>query len=192
MSVERQRIDKARNVMALETLKSSCDYLLMVDDDNPIPPDTLEKLLEDDKDIVSAVILSRNKNEEGENTICAFYEDKHEFEEEKITLYKPVKRFREEGFLHKVDATGTGAILIKRNVLEKLREEYGFYIFEFGDIKFKEKRMINGKEYDRRTMSEDVEFCERARKAGFEVWLDERVRPAHLTSFGSVIYEKQS
>jgi len=54
-------------------------------------------------------------------------------------------------------------------VLEKLYVKHGGLPFEFGDIKFKKKIKINGTEYDRRTMSEDCEFCERAINAGFEV-----------------------
>jgi hypothetical protein len=41
--------------------------------------------------------------------------------------------------------------------------------------------MVDGKEYTERTMSEDVLFCERAIDAGFEVWLDSRIRPLHIT-----------
>lgn len=68
MIVERQRIDRARNAILLEALKNNVDYLFFVDDDNPIPPDTLEKFIQDDKDIVSAPILGRNKDKEGELT----------------------------------------------------------------------------------------------------------------------------
>jgi GT2 family glycosyltransferase len=39
-------------------------------------------------------------------------------------------------------------------------------------------------------MSEDAEFSERAVKAGFEIWVDERIKPIHLTSLGYVQYKK--
>lgn len=73
MIVERQMIELARNGIAMEALRNNCTHLLLVDDDNPIPADTLEKLLESDKDIIVAPILSRNPNPEGKHDLCAFY-----------------------------------------------------------------------------------------------------------------------
>lgn len=188
MVVERQRIDKARNYIAMEALKNGFDYVLYVDDDNPIPPDTLEKFVEDDKDIISAPILSRNPNKYGKHDLCAFYQRKVKTSVGELRLYENITRFRDKGPLHKVDATGTGCLLIKRKVLETLFKKYQDNIFEFGDIRFK-KQLIDGVEYDRRTMSEDCEFSERAVDAGFEIWMDERIRPIHLTNMGSVRYD---
>ncbi len=183
--VEKQRVDKARNNIALECLRGGFDYLLFVDDDNPIPLDTLEKLIEDDKDIVTAPILGRNPAPDGKYKLCAFYSEKIKTKNGKLRLYFPIENFRDNGPLHRVDACGTGCILIKRKVLETLNKKYQDYIFEFGDVRFPELT-YKGKKYDRRTMSEDCEFSERAIGAGFEIWLDERIRPIHLTTMGAV------
>ena len=188
MTVERQRIDKARNAITMEALTKGFDYLFFVDDDNPIPPDTLEKFLEDDKDIVSAPILGRNPNKDGVHQLCCFYSKEITVDGGPLKLYYPIEKFREEDYLHKVDAVGTGCVLIKRKVLEALIKKHKDGIFKFGDIKFKEKVTVDGVEYDRRTMSEDAEFSERAVKAGFEIWVDDRIRPFHLTTYGSVRY----
>jgi GT2 family glycosyltransferase len=185
MLVERQRIDKARNAMVMEALNKNADYLFFVDDDNPIPPETLELFIQDDKDIVIAPILGRNPNKEGKHSLCAFYKR----EEGGVHLYENVEVFRDEGPLHQIDAGGTGCMLIKRRVLEKLFKEYKGRVFEFGEVMFDSKVLIDGVEYDRRTMSEDVEFCERAVNAGFEVWLDDRVRPFHITTYNLIQYK---
>jgi hypothetical protein len=191
MIIERQMILKARNALAMETLKGGFDYLFFVDDDNPIPPDTLEKMLEDDKDVVVAPILSRNPNKEGKYPLCSFYTETIEIDGKPLRLYKNIEKFRDDGYLHKVDAGGTGCMLVKRHVLEKLYEKYNEYIFELGDIRFT-KTLVDGVEYDRRTMSEDAEFCERAVDVGCEIWLDERVRPVHLTSAQVVQWKGQN
>lgn len=180
--VERQRTDKARNAIAMEALEKDFDYLLFVDDDNPIPPETLELFLEDDKDIVVAPILGRNPTAEGKFPLCAFYERK----EQGVRLYHPIEDFKDEGPLHKIDAGGTGCMLIKKEVLEKLFKKFKNEIFAFTETIFDKKVNIDGKEYEKRTMSEDVEFCERARDMGFEVWLDERIRPLHITRYNTV------
>lgn len=186
MTVERQRVDKARNAMVMEALKNNCDYLFLVDDDNPIPHDTLLKFLEDDKDIVVAPILGRNPNPQGEHSLCAFYAEEETVDGKPLRLYYPITKFKDEGPLHKVDAAGTGCMLIKRAVLEKMVAEYPDGIFEFGDIKFEKPVFIKGQEYKRRTMSEDCEFSERAVDLGFEIWLDERIRPTHISGTRSV------
>jgi hypothetical protein len=55
--IERQMIELSRNALVMEAIRSECTHLLMVDDDNPIPADTLELLLQNDKDIIIAPIL---------------------------------------------------------------------------------------------------------------------------------------
>lgn len=170
ITVERQRIDKCRNYFSKQCLDGGFDYLLMIDDDNPIPPDTLEKFLEDDKDIVIAPILTRNPNKDGKHDLCAYYSREIKLKDNILRMYDFIENFKDKGPLHKIDAGGTGCILIKRKVLEELSKKYE-YIFEFGD------KVVDGQ---RRTMSEDAEFCERAKDLGFEIWLDERVVPIHF------------
>lgn len=170
VTVERQRIDKCRNYFSQQCISQWFDYLLMIDDDNPIPPDTLEKFLEDDKDIVIAPILTRNPNKDGKHDLCAYYSEEVLVKENKLRKYNFIEKFRDKGPLHRIDAGGTGCILIKRKVLEALSKKYE-YIFEFGN------KVVDGQ---RRTMSEDAEFCERAVDAWFEIWIDERVVPIHL------------
>ncbi len=170
LTIDRQRIDKCRSYFAQQSIQGEFDYLFMIDDDNPIPPDTLVRFLEDDKDVVIAPILTRNPNAEGKHDMCAYYRTDNPIPNTDLPYYNFITKFRDDGYLHKIDAGGTGCILIKVEVLRKLAIKYQ-YIFEFGDI------MVNGQ---RRTMSEDVEFCERAITAGFEIWLDDRVRPLHF------------
>ena len=80
-------------------------------------------------------------------------------------------------------------MLIKRRVLEVLYAKHRDHIYEFGDIRFGHKITVDGVEYDRRTMSEDCEFSERAVDAGFEIWLDERIKPFHITSFNMIQWQ---
>lgn len=184
MIVERQMIETARNGIIMEALKNGVSHVLMVDDDNPIPPDTLEKLLEDDKDIVIAPILSRNPNKEGKHDLCAFYS----FGVGGNRLYSNIEQFKDDGYLHKIDGGGTGCMLIKIEVLAKLFSIYKDRIFERTRTVFEKPIEVNGNEYTERTMSEDVQFCERAIDAGFEVWLDSRIKPLHISGNRYVQY----
>lgn len=186
MIVERQRIDKARNNIVMEAIKNRADYVLFVDDDNPIPPDTLEKFVEDDKDIVIAPILGRNPDTGGKHPLCAFYKKEVIVDNDKLNIYFNIDKFNDNGPLHKIDAGGTGCMLIKTKVLIALYAKYKDLIFEFGDIRFKKSIEIEGAIYDRRTMSEDCEFCERATNMGFEIWLDDRIKPFHITTYNLI------
>ena len=178
--VDRQRIDKCRNYFVQQAIDNDFDYLFMVDDDNPIPPETLELMIEDDKDIVIAPIATRNPNpQSGKHDLCAYYKETKDVGDGKtLDYYNFIEKFIDTGHLHKIDAGGTGAILIKRKVLEAIVKEYT-YPFEFGDV------TVNGQ---RRTMSEDAEFCERATKLGFEIYLDERITPIHLGQQQQIIW----
>lgn len=176
MVVERQMIESARNSIAMEALKVGATHLLFLDDDNPVPSDTLVKLLEADKDVVIAPILGRNPNKNGIYPLCAFYS----FEIDGIKLYKNIQVFRDSGNLHRIDAGGTGCMLIKAKVLEKMYSVYKDRMFERTYVKLDKKIVVDGIEFDARSMSEDVEFSERVIDLGFEMWLDDRVRPFHI------------
>jgi glycosyltransferase involved in cell wall biosynthesis len=56
---ERMAIDTARNTAAQMAMEMNCDYLMFIDDDVMVPPDTLEKLLLADKDIIAGLVIIR-------------------------------------------------------------------------------------------------------------------------------------
>lgn len=189
-TVDRIRIDMARNELAKEALRREFDYLFFVDDDNPIPPDALSKFLEDDKDIVIAPIIRRRKDVNGNYPLCAFYAEDWDIDGGKLKMYQSIVNFRDEGYLHKIDAGGTGCMLIKREVLEALEGKYGYNIFAFEDIIFKNPFTKDNVIYDSRKMGEDGVFSERAINAGFEMWLDERIRPIHIHEINCLQWNK--
>jgi GT2 family glycosyltransferase len=185
MVVERQMIEIARNGIALEGLQKKSSHVLFLDDDNPVPPDTLEKLLEADKDIVIAPILTRNPDKDGNHSLCAFYSETVDGKR----IYRNVTEFRDKGPLHRIDGGGTGCMLIKTTVLAKMFSVYSNRWFERTREVFEKPIVVDGKEYTERTMSEDVLFCERAVDLGFEIWLDERIRPLHISGHKYVVWQ---
>lgn len=178
--VDRQQTHKARNYMALQAIEGGFTHLLMVDDDNPIPADTLEKMLEDNVDIVAAPILTRNPNPQtGRHDLCAFYGVPVETSAGTLQFYKNIAEFNDYGPLHRVDVAGTGCMLIRVEVLRAMRERVCDYFFENSRIDF-DPIQFEGQEIKIRTMSEDVDFCEKAVQCGFSVYIDDRVRPYHI------------
>ena len=172
------RTDHARNIIVKEAVTKDWDYVLFLDDDNPVPKDTLVKLLEDDKDIVGVPILTRRREPDRDHWLCAFYSQPFN----DLRFYFPIEKFRDGGYLHRVDAVGMGCTLVKRKVLEALYQRYRNYVFEFTVTNLEEPIQLQDRRIGARRMSEDLEFCERATDMGFEIWLDTRIRPIHLGS----------
>ena len=168
--IPRQRIEKARNHACETMLNLGADYLLFVDDDNPIPPDAITHFLEDRKDIVVGAYKRRG---DGEDMLVFRAHEEKDGPWKGIKLYKNIEKLRNH--LFKIDAGATGCMMIKREVVEKMMEKYNGRPFEFlvqypgegADVKSIEK-------------AEDITFCERAKLLGFEVWCDPRVTPVHL------------
>ncbi len=102
-----------RNWITAEAVNAGCEYLFMVDDDMIYEPDTLERLLEHDKDIIGGL-----------------YYTKYEVQE-------PVLEYldKKEG-LFEVKAMGGGLLLIKCDVFRKVPQPwYGYVTNDNGSIK---------------------------------------------------------
>ncbi|MBI4210610.1 MAG: glycosyltransferase family 2 protein [Candidatus Diapherotrites archaeon] len=137
---------EARNICARAAIKNGSDYLFFLDADILAPPDTIERLVARDKDIISGPyhlksipyrpLAYMKSGKEGEYNMCT------DIEEEK---------------LYEVDGVGGGCLLIKRHALEKVGDPY----FSFA---------LNGK-----NIGEDLYFCSKAQKAGCGIWYDNTI-----------------
>ena len=83
--------------------------------------------------------------------------------------YKPIPPERRHG-LQRVDAIGTGCIMIKRNVLEQVRAPFSNKQAEDGTL----------------DLGEDFYFCQKAAAAGFEVWCDWRAPCSHFKTLNLI------
>lgn len=148
-------IHNARNAMAKNVLEKDCDYLFFIDSDMVLPNDTLKRLVEHDKDIVSGMYFHKkppfapvvySKNEKGTFDVIMDYPKDQ---------------------LIEVDGVGMGICLIKRGVFEKLGDKC-FDVLPASD----ENPVING---------EDFAFCYRAKRAGFKIYVDTGMQALHQT-----------
>lgn len=144
----------SRNKLCKRALEHGCEWIFFVDDDNGLRPDTLLRLLAHDKPIVSGLYLNRNQPFHP----IAF---SHRTED---GLYVPIDLLAlpGEGLLQ-VQAVGAGCLLIRREVLEAIGDNW----FQHGRV-------------DDWDASEDIIFCEQARAAGFEVFVDLGMPVGHM------------
>lgn len=156
----------AREQLAEGTLASGCDYLFMVDDDMLAPPDLFYKLVANDKDICAALAFTRNPDH-----MPVVYETVEGIDPltTRYGFTRFVKNYPRDT-LFECDAIGFGAVLIKADVLRNVKRPWFFGMEGTG---------------------EDITFCNKAKKAGFQVWMDSRIKLGHL-SMPSIITEEYS
>jgi len=149
-------IQANRNELVKQMLASDAQWLLMIDDDHSFDRRLAINLLDRHVDVVGALALARKPP----YFVCAFQRTNS------VTGDSLGVSIHDLAFeMQEVAAVGTGAILIRRHVLEAIEPPW----FESGV----DQRGVN--------VSEDVTFAEKARAAGFKIWLDATQILGHLT-----------
>jgi len=141
-----------RQQLVSEALETNCTHIMWIDSDMKFPVDTLNILLEADKDIVAGNYSTRVPPHRP-----VAFRSKNNLDE---------RVFTGTG-LEKVWAVGSGMMLVKREVYEKLSSP--FYKIEYSD------------DYSS-LVGEDVYFCTKANEAGYEVYVSHKLsdRIAHI------------
>lgn len=154
-------ISSNRNLITLRFLQSDCDFLLMLDDD-VVPQFNPAELIYADKDIIGCPAKVRSN---GQLIAWTAYIP-HPSGEGYSTI--DLNAFDDMLDLIPVDIVGTGCILIKRKVLEKLKAPFH-------------------SEFDANGVQEygtDFAFCRKAKKEGFEVYTTLQRRCEHFKEIG--------
>lgn len=151
VATEGYTISENRNYIAIQAIKNNSDYLFFVDDDMVFPSDTLERLLARQKDIIGVASRSR----------CLPLKSTVQLLDGTI-----LSEFPKE--LKEVKQVGTGIMLVKMEVFEKIDKPY-----------FNTKTHINGFTLQ----GEDAWFCEKAKEKGFKIWCDGTLSVKHIGDF---------
>ena len=159
-------IAENRNYCVVQAQRNNSDYLLFVDDDMTLPPDTLEKLLARNKDVVGVNSYSRCLPLS--STVGLLDKNGEYLRPEHHTAWE----CRVPKELFKCYFVGMGVGLIDMKVFEKIEKPY----FEFITYKKGEfKGMVK--------VGEDGAFCEKVKKAGMEIWCDGSIPIGHLGEY---------
>jgi hypothetical protein len=157
----------ARETMAEFAIKCEATHLLFIDSDMTPPPDTIVKMLEAKKDIISGMIFKRAyPYQPCFYTECAVTQAKPE-------AGRPVKfiphlmgpmepeTWPKDG-VYEMQGVGTACTMIDVNVFKGLEKPWFFPLPDVG---------------------EDLSFCIKARKAGFKIWTHFGIDCGHISSF---------
>ena len=151
-------VDQVRNLIAHWTVHSY-DYLFSVDSDIAFERDTLKKLLAHNKDIVSGLYIQRKPNQH----ILEIYEDNGTGGVRNM----PYEKLKDRGLVQ-IMGCGFGCVLVKKEVLTAV----GYPQFEYHSA-------ID----HANTISEDNDFCGKARNKGFTIWADSTILCKHIGGF---------
>jgi hypothetical protein len=164
-----------RNRLLQMFWESECDYLLCVDSDLGWDPNSVMRLIQADKDVSGGVYPTRDKS--GFNFRPAFEESG------KIVMCK-------DTLLLQMEYIPAGFLLIKRNVIAKLREDYPQLYYCPKDPNSDQMSaycFFDTEVYDGEFWGEDYVFCRRVRNAGFDIWVDPLIEFDHAGIVGSLI-----
>ena len=153
-------IGRARNLIAKRFLESPATDLVFIDDDVGFNLEDFKKILFPDVDICLGLYCMK--------------EDQARFP---ALMYDPIERHPQHQSLIKLQYGPTGFMRIKRNVFERLREEFPneWYEDKNGRVHdfFPHGRIGNF------FVGEDIKFCERVIKLGFDLWAAQGTRLKH-------------
>jgi len=126
-------------------------HILFVDYDVIPKPNTLKKLMEHDKYIVSGVYPISRK--------C-----KIDWCVSKEEPFKPIEFLDLPDNPFKAKTLSNGMMLVKTEVFDRLKWPYWRSEFGVGNL----------------TKGADIYFCEKAREAGYDLWVDPKIKCSHI------------
>jgi len=135
-----QPVDNNRNQIVQRFLKSKCTHLLMIDHD-VVPSNNIFELIKQDKDIIIYPVPIQQE----EQIMFNIYNLDNEGYWIEVD--------KQDG-LFEISAGGTGCILIKKNVLEKIKAPF--------ERKYNKDGIAE--------LGQDLFFCTKAQQEGFKIY----------------------
>lgn len=162
-------VSRARNLLVQDFLETDATDLLFIDSDINFEPEDVFRLMawasDPKKGIVAGVPRTRSTDKVYIATLD--YDENHELTMNGMGLVR-AKR------------VATAFMMVRREVFVRLVDdnpEWNYYDNRSG-------RMLNAvfdfKVTDEGYMGEDFLFCDRAREAGYEVWIDPTIKLGHM------------
>lgn len=197
-------ITRARNYLVDEFLRSDCTHLLFLDSDIHYNPQDVVALLALDKDVIGGPYPKKSINWNNIAHAARNHPDLEPRELETLVgeyVFNVVKGTSQFSVTEPLEVLeiGTGFMLVKREVFDKMAAEYpnirykpdhvgqahfdgSRYIHAYFDTVIDTKESITGGGSDR-YLSEDYMFCQMWRKMGGEIFLCPWMKTQHIGTY---------
>jgi hypothetical protein len=162
-------IDVARD-HAARNLEEEYSHIMFIDSDVILPQDGIKTLLEMDVPIASGIYVTKRY-------LPDLVWDVWDEQEKEFTVHE----VGEEVFA--ADAVGAGCLLIKREVIEDLKNRYSLPLFYWSIGRRPETLEQMDIPSIMKGVSEDIWFCCLARRAGYKIMVNPAVKCKHIVSF---------
>lgn len=163
-----------RNRLIQAFWESDATHMLCIDSDLGWPAQAILAMLDADKDFVAGIYPARS--------------DQYCF------LFRPEKNkddtIVQEKHLLKMQYIPAGFMLLKRSVIEKMRNKHPDLYYEPKDKRNNPEPgycFFNTEVYEGEFWGEDFVFCRKAREAGVDIWVDPLIQFNHAGTVGMLI-----
>lgn len=183
-------ISRGRNVCATAFLKSDCTHLMFIDSDIIFKPDDVLKLILHKKEIITGLYPVKTINFQKLKEKIEKYDSLDLALRYTGKRVGNVKEFLEDSTLAIMQEAPTGFMLIKKSLLENLKNHCSNLIYN-NDIPGYEKYSIESKFYNffqvgihnGRYVSEDFGFCALINACNIKIYADLSINLIHVGNF---------
>lgn len=172
-------VERARNLMAAKFLESDCTHMLFIDADIAFRPDTVFRLLDSGKDVVTAVYAKKAFDwcQVRDKLAAGCEEPVHQTGLDFNINLAGASQTAEAGFVRVLDSA-TGFMMISRAAMQRMADHYREELLSKNDVqgqpvdKYVALFACMIDPVSRRFLSEDYSFCRRYQQLGGEIWAD--------------------
>jgi hypothetical protein len=163
-------VSRARNLIAYDFLESDCTDLMFIDSDITFNAEDVFRLMAWNSDpvkgIVAGIPVARKKGKVYISTL--------DVDENRHVQMNPMGLVR-------ALRVATAFMIIRRDVFTTLREAHPEWAYIDDRLQDgKTHSFFDFKSTPEGYVGEDYTFCDRAREAGFEVWIDPTIKLGHM------------
>jgi len=189
-------IQRARNGLVKNFMRTNGDYLMFIDADIGWNPHDILPMIDADKDIICGIYPKKEINWHGVKAAVEAGVPVEQLKHHSGALVVNLVDYSGTVTVPRTEPLeiwngGTGFMLIKRSVLEGLADKVATYTNDVVDLNntvnpgdlIHEYFAVSIEEGTNRLLSEDYHFCMLARKHGYKVWAAPWVTLAHIGSY---------
>lgn len=173
-------IQRGRNTIANEFLKTNSSHLMFIDADQKFVPNDIAKLIKAGKGIIGGAVPMKGINwERVQQGVKMGYDNLSDLTGIFNINELPGHKMENPDTPFQVKHVGTGFMLIARHVFEKLKPHVGWYTKD-GEKHYDFFKVQN---VNNELLSEDYNFCHMYREQGGTVWVAPWCQLGHFGAY---------